>query len=357
MSTKKLVVVRGGSKRIAQADFFSCFKKFEIKFLADLKFKPWFLIDPIKLIQGKTSHRSWNKVIGLEKYLKEVDVVNTLEMVYFFSAQAAGLAQKHKKLMTTTIWTSFPHPSWFIPPYCFNVRKTLKLTDLFLAKSNRAAENYLRFLKVPEKKIKVIFPGVNLKRFYPPKRKTWQGIRVLFVGQLVESKGLDDLLAVFPKLSRQFSKLELWICGQGKLEDRLNQASREWPIKYLGFVDYLKMPDIYRSVDIFIMPSKDVYHLGIKFGEEFFSYVLLEAMASGLPIITSRCGGIEEEVGKENLLIRQGDRKAILKALVGLVSDQEARKQLGRKNRKRAKKLFDLKKQARKTEEAILKFL
>lgn len=323
--------------------------------MSNLEFRPWFLVDPIKLFGGKSDHRSWLKVVNLEKHLRDVDLVNTFELMYFFSAQAACLAKKYKKLMTTTVWTSFPHPSWFIPPYSLNVRKTLKWTDLFLAKSNRAAENYLRFFKVPAGKIKVIYPGVDLKRFYPVEEKAWQKTRILFSGQLVESKGLDDLLAVFSKLCRQFPKIELWVAGQGKMADEVREAAKKWPIKYLGKVSYLDMPEIYRLVDIFVMPSKDANHLGIKFGEEFFSYALLEAMASGLPIVASRCGGIKEEIGKENLLIEQESREELYKALTGLVAEPARRRELGEKNRRRAEKLFDLGKQARKTEEAILK--
>jgi len=351
----RIGVLRGLRPRESQREFFSCFKKLEVRFLSNLEFTPWFLFDPIKLFGGKSDHRSWLKPADLEKHLRDVDVVNTFELMYFFSSQAACLAKKHKKLMTTTVWTSFPHPSWFIPPYSLNVRKTLKWTDLFLAKSNRAAENYLRFFKVPAGKIKVIYPGVDLKRFYPVEEKTWQGVRLLFSGQLVESKGLEDILAVFPKLCKRFPDLTLWICGQGVMEKKVKQASRQWPIKYLGKVSYLDMPEVYRLVDIFVMPSKDVYHWGVKFGEEFFSYALLESMASGLPIVASRCGGIKEEIGKENLLIEQESREELYKALTSLVAEPARRRELGEKNRRRAEKLFDLGKQARKTEEAILK--
>ena len=373
---KKLAVVRGESKRIAQAEFFSIFKRFAVEFLAgsfdqtwrrtfshqrlglvELQYQPWFLVDPIKLIQGRTNHRSWIKLWNLETYLRTADVINTHELFCFFSHQAACLARRYRKLMTTVVWTSFPHPAWFIPPYSFNVQKTLAFTDLFLARSQKAAEDYLRFLKVPDSKIKVIYPGVNLKRFYPVKRKTWEKTNILFVGQLVESKGLADLLAVFPRLCREFPELELLVCGQGKLVKEVKEAGRQWPIKYLGQVDYLKIPQVYRLADIFVAPSQDFHLLGIKIWEEFFAYVLLEAMASGLPIVASHCGGTEEEIGRENLLIKQKDKEELFKALRELVADLGRREELGRKNRKRAEKLFDLEKQARKTETAIFKFL
>ncbi|MFV1917771.1 MAG: glycosyltransferase, partial [Patescibacteria group bacterium] len=127
--------------------------------------------------------------------------------------------------------------------------------------------------------------------------------------------------------------------------------------KVFGYVKHTEIPKIYRKADIFVSPSRERYIGPFLWNEEFFGYTLMEAQASGLPIAATRCGGIPEEVGEDNLLVDQNDPKNLILALKTLIKDDKLRRELGRKNRKRAEKLFDLKKQVKKTETEILKLL
>ena len=106
--------------------------------------------------------------------------------------------------------------------------------------------------------------------------------------------------------------------------------------------------------DIFVTPSKNLKFLSIKVWEEYFSYTLMEAQASGLPIVATRCGGISEEIDSRNYRVPQGDKEALYKALEGLIESSTKRRQLGDINRRRAEKLFDSRVQAKLTEKAIL---
>jgi len=329
--------------------------------LVNLSFRPKYFFDPVSLFnKGAFTHRSWVEIEGLEKHLEDVDVINISDTFYVWDYQIARLAKKLGKKLVSIVWESVPHHQGaYIPPYSFSVREVVKTADLFILRSNRA----LRFtdsLKIPREKIEVIYKGVDLSMFRPPRRYTLNpkpSIRILYVGVLHESKGVVDLIEAFGRLSKEFPAVKLILAGRGPLERVIRAAAEKHPIKYLGFVNYADLPGVYRDADIFCSPSKDRKYFGLKVWEELFSYTLMEAQASGLPIVATRCGGIPEEVGEDNLLVKQGDIDGLCRALKKLIQDEALRERLGRANRKRAEKLFDLEKQAKKTEGAILEIL
>lgn len=386
MSKPKMAVVRA-FPRIPEFNFYTGFKKFRIKLIGNnaklsaafqnsganvesiyLPLKPTYLLDPISLVKGRQTHRSWAHFEDLEKHLEDCDVINISDTFYFYCRQCAKLSERLKKPLVAIVWETIPrHPATFVPPYSFNVRKTVKTADLFILRSKRA----LRFtdsVGISRDRVKVIYKGIDLSMFRPADRSKLETrnskLKILYVGQLAESKGVDDLLKAFVLISKEFSDLELILAGKMRLKKGVADLARKYPIKYLGFVDFKKLPQIYREADIFCSPSKDLKYFGIKVWEELFSYTLMEAQASGLPIVATRCGGIPEEVGsfdvaqdKQNLLVAQGDVEGLYQALRKLIENKKLRTKIGRSNRKRAEELFDLKKQAEKTEEAILSIL
>jgi len=335
----KIAIVRGLDTRFTHVEYASFFNKFkpvmagdldiEMKtFLKkekidyfDLPLKKKFIIDPVKLIKGKTTHQSW---------------------VYFDQKKLNDALKEHL--------------ARFVPPYSFNVKKVIEYSDLFILRSKKAV-SYLKPFNISDDKKIVIYPGVNLKRFYPSKKhKVNSKITILFVGVLSVHKGLDDLLCVFEKLVKKYpNRLELIICGRGKMKREVIEETNLLPVKYLGQVSHLKIPEIYRKADIFCGPSKDYSILGIKRWEEFVGYTLLEAMASGLAVVASDSGAIPEIVGKNNLIIKKGDRNMLYKALNKLILNRNLSLKIGKLNRKRAIKLFDIKKQIIREEKEMIK--
>lgn len=372
---KKIAVVRGLDVRSTHAEFACQFKRLSAVFVGnldtelitylkkrrlkyfDLSLKAPFLVDPVQIFLGKRTHQSWlhfddNK---LKKALSGIDVFEIYEPYFFYSGQVADIAKETGKFLITEIWTSFPeHPARLVPPYCFNVKRVVKQTDLFILRSQKAL-NYLEPFKIPDRKKVMVYHGVNLKRFYPKRIKTGDKVKILFVGALGKHKGLDDLLAVFSKLTAEYkNKLELLVCGRGSLKNKVVAMTKALPIKFFGQISHSNIPEIYRQADIFCGPSKEFSTLGIKRWEEFVGYTFMEALATGLPIIATKCGGIPEVVGKNNTLVPQGNRTALFSALKELILDSQKRKIIGKENRERAVKLFDLEKQVKLTEEIIL---
>lgn len=322
-------------------------------------FYPSWGIDPVTLLQKRISNLSWSNIEGLEELVKKSDVVNLTDTYYFFNKQAALLAKKYHKPVVTVIWTTIPsHLSVWLPPYSWNVRAVLDVTDLFILRC-RTAYKFTDSLGIDRHKTQMIYKGVDLQNFYPnlKKQKDKKQVDILFVGNYHRSKGILELIEAFEGLLDDKLPVRLIMAGRGELTNYVNQKARNIPIINHDFISYDKLGDVYRQGDIFCSPSKTIEFMGVEIWEEYFSYTLMEAQASGLPIVATKSGGIPEEVGGQNPLVEIGDANGLYTALKVLVLDKVRREALSKLNRERAELLFDAKKQAKATEDAILKFL
>lgn len=316
-----------------------------------LKMRDVYRVDPVKWVLGRQTHQSWIEMKGLEEIGRDLDVIETHELYLFDSGQAAKVAKKLGIPLVTEVWTTLAeHLAYKLPPYSWVAKRVINQTDLFVARSKRAKKALLK-LGVDEEKIRTIYYGVNLKRFYPRRTKREdKEKRVLFVGVLEKFKGVDKLLDVWKRVVKQEPKARLWLVGEGSLLKRAEQVKG---VRVLGKVGHTKLGGIYRQADVFVSPSQDTYLGPFKWWEEYFSHVLMEAQACGLPIVATRCGGIPEEIGDNNWLVEQKDKEGLVKALVEVLGDRKKREKVGRENRKRAERLYDLEKQVEKLEREL----
>lgn len=375
LNLPRLAIIRALDLRIIQAEYASFFVKLKPSFISNysreidsflkkrktryiyLKLKPSHLLEPVSFFKGQISHQSPMDFEdkSLLAVLARHDVLQIQEPFFLYSGQVAKMAEKLDKPLIITPFTSFNHPSSFIPPYSTSVKNSVSRSDLFILRTKKV-EDYLGRFKIPDSKKVLIYHGVNLKRFYPRQKTDTGVVKILFVGQMNESKGLDDLLAIFPKLIKEVrTKPELIICGRGGLERKVEALAEKYPIKYLGNVSNLNLPKIYRLADIFCGPSKTVYSFGIKRWEENFGFVFAESMASGLPIVTTDCGAIKEVVGEGNFVNKERDQKALFLSLFQLIQDSKLRRKMGLANRFRSEKLFDMRRQIEKEEQETVR--
>lgn len=368
----KIAVVRG--TREAVMKFYVNFEKFNVKFIA-ASFRPYkytrhnknfeftnlayykpFLIDPASIF-SQYGNLSFVYIKDLEKDLEGCDLVNISDTYYFSCLQAVRWAKKNKLPVVTVIWCTIPNhiTSWF-PPYSYITKKVVEATDLFILRS-KSVLAFTDSLKIPRKKVRVIYKGIDLDKF---KTSTINhkpsSLKILFTGNLSRAKGLDDLIFCYLSLVTMYSKLKLVIAGDGEMRPYVEKLSKRGLVDYRGFVDYEKLPKLYQEADIYCAPSKFRKILGIKVWEEYFSYALMEALGSGLPIVATKTGGIPEEVGSKNLLVSPGDRGELENALERLILDAKLRERLGKENRERAERLFDVKIQAKLSEDEIINF-
>jgi glycosyltransferase involved in cell wall biosynthesis len=353
----RLLVIR--PFREACRDFYAKFTKFNVTYLTvgdyPINRKNFRVVDtsyyPNWAFIEKIENLSWTFMKDMEKYVKETDVVCISDNYYFYNLQAVTLAQKYKKKIVTIFWATIPnHISSWLPPYCYITKRVVGATDLFILR-NKSAINFVTSIGAPKDKIKIIYKGIDLKRFNPGKEKiSDHPINILYVGKLVKSKGVFDLIKAFEMLTTDGLDVKLTLAGIGSVRNISNKR-----IKILGFARYDKLPEIYRNADIFCSPSKEIRLMGVKIWEEYFSYTLMEAQASRLPIVTTKSAGVCEEVDARNEFVNGGDINSLYKSLRKLCGNKNLRKNLGKINRARAERLFDARIQAGKTEDEILK--
>lgn len=255
-------------------------------------------------------------LFGLENAVKEFDIVHTADPHYYYSYQLAKLRkEKIIKRLISTSWETIPFNNESTQAKKRIKRFTMKYVDRFICYSERAKKCLLTE-GVNSTKISVIRLGINLTTFSRKVHKVRKvgKVRILFVGRDVPEKGLSDLRAAIKQFDKS-TNIELLVAGR---------------------IPYEQMPNVYKLADIFVMPSKTT-----KTWEEQYGMVLLEAMASGLPVIAYKSGAIPELLGTAGILVPVGNVTMLAKELEKLITSTEKRRKLGRLARKRAEKLFD----------------
>lgn len=192
-----------------------------------------------------------------------------------------------------------------------------------------------------EARIRVIHNGVDARRFSPeaalalPEEYHTPHPRVLLLGRPTLHKGGAIALRALPLVIAGVPDVELAFTG-GATRERLESLTSEKPpwdhIRLLGPIAFERIPSIIAASDVVILPT---YY-------DNFPFAVLEAMASGVPVIASEFGGIPEaiESGKNGVLVPAGDLTALGAALIRLLSDAQERRRLGANARRTAIEKF-----------------
>lgn len=185
----------------------------------------------------------------------------------------------------------------------------------------------------------VIPNGIDVEKFGNPDAqpiaKFQDGkLNILFVGRLDKRKGFGHLLRTFPRVKAQVPQARLIVAGAYDREDkqkyvRFARKHGIRDVKFVGFVSADELPRYYRTAHVFCAPST---------GFESFGLVLLEAMASGTPIVASDIPGYHHVVthGREGLLVQPMNERALADSLVQLLRDDGLRLRLGQHGRETA---------------------
>lgn len=144
-----------------------------------------------------------------------------------------------------------------------------------------------------DRPIDVLPNFIDETRFAPGARAAAEPFRFLSVGHLVPQKGFDVLLRALAICLAGGEQFHLTVVGKGYEQDALQTTARELgldrSVTWLGAPERSAMPGIYRAADAFVLASR----------HESFGVVVIEALASGLPAVATRCGGPEEIVTDE----------------------------------------------------------
>jgi len=309
-------------------------------------------IGQISLLQKPFRYLA-NRLVGgdqmlfsLEKYASAFDIFHSADPHYYYSYQLARLRRENKiRRLLITSWETMPYNNESVEKKKEIKRYVLRWADWFLCHTEKARQSLIKE-GVKKEKISLIRLGVDLERFRPRKGINAQKITVLFVGRLVEEKGILDLYDAFKKVYSVDKNLQLMIVGRGGLENKLKKMIREDGLEkviFLGEESYQKMAAVYRRADIFVFPSKTT-----KTWEEQYGMALVEAMACGLPTVAYRSGAIGELIGKNGILVEENDIEGLAYNLRRLVTDRSLRIKRGDQARLRAEECFDARKTARR---------
>jgi len=226
-------------------------------------------------------------------------------------------------------------------------KKLMKRSDALIAVSKYTVDELTELYGIEEEKIHVIYNGVDVQKFKPrPDRAELRrefGLEdknkiVLFVGRLYHRKGLEILLRSIPPVLQEFSDVKFVISGKGfkQKEESLRNLAKQLDIEdhvtFMGYVPDEKLPNLYSASDIFVLPA--IY--------ENFPFAILEAQATGLPVISTKVGGIPEFlVDNENgFLIDAGDSAQLTQRVLALLQDPKLAKKMGMRGRKLIEEKF-----------------
>ena len=222
--------------------------------------------------------------------------------------------------------------------------------DLFLPVSEYWKDRLMQ-LNCPADRTSVHHMGVNLKRFECFERTAARDdtVKILTLGRLTEKKGHKYALDAMAKLIGQGKKVELLIAGGGSLEDDLiaqaKQLQLEDHVKFSGPVDQDEVISLYRQAHIFLLPSVTAADGDM----EGVPVVLMEASATGLPIVSTLHSGIGEVVvgGRSGFLVPERDADALTDRLGYLIDNPDARPEMGKCGRQFVDDNFNIEKLSR----------
>lgn len=203
-----------------------------------------------------------------------------------------------------------------------------KSADRLVAVSKFVADCVLKHCPTNTKPVEVIYNGIDIHRFQPEKNaNSDRPLRVLFVGNPTRRKGFHLLAGIAEQLP---DGVELAFTS-GLRDEEVKATNRR--LVSLGRVPYSEMHRVYQQADILLFPAY----------REGFGLCAAEAMASGLPIVSTNCSAIPELVdeGRGGFLVTPGDIPAMLEKTRRLLASTELRRDMGEWNRSRAVKDFD----------------
>lgn len=183
----------------------------------------------------------------------------------------------------------------------------------------------------------IIPNGIEVEQFaaaVPPVAEFCDGkLNILFVGRMEKRKGFRYLLAAYAQLKREFEQIRLVVVGpvsgaQSGYERTLEDMGIR-DVVFVGFVPYEELPRYYKTAHVFCAPAT---------GHESFGIVLLEAMASGKPIVASNIAGYAALIspGEEGLLVEPENPWELAQALRRVLTDPDLGQAMGEKGRQKA---------------------
>ena len=235
--------------------------------------------------------------------------------------------------------------NWFLRIF---EEKMLERANKIIAVSHFTKRELLEYYKVPEEKIRVIHNGVEVNKFKPAqdKRKVKEelgfkadDLTILSVGRLYARKGLFTLIESMPAVVNRFKNAKFIISGKGQSDEmrKLNAHAEKIGVKdnliFTGYYPDKKLPKLYQAADVFAFSTFYEHH----------PFAVLEALSTGLPVVTTSVGGIPEtiESGKNGFLVEPFNPKQFADTILYLLEHPAEAAEMGLLARQTILERFD----------------
>lgn len=279
-----------------------------------------------------------NKLRSIASQFDVVHFTDAREALWFAGAHPVTIGNINDfyaaQLQNPSYYRQHYDDAWARWLYYFFVHQCERLTlhrlSAIIANSEYTREAIRVAYRLPSQKLFKCFKCVDLDVYKTSKhscRSTEE--LILFVGGNMQRKGLQNLIKAAPLVVKRRPRVKFYIVGRDKNRPKMLQLCRELGVDahftFLGWLPNEQVRNLYLEASVFVMPSLS----------EAFGVALLEAMASGVPVVATRVGGIPElvEHGVNGLLVEPNDPDALAEALLAVLENADMAAHLGRQGR------------------------
>ena len=275
-------------------------------------------------------------ILKLRKLIKN----NGFEVIWFGAAAPLGIAAKWLRIsqVKRIIALTHGHEVWWskLPPFSWLLKFAGKNIDYFGYLGAYTANQISRV--VPDHKLIKIAPGIDTKHFRRRKTNLKRTLNlensptIVSVGRLVHRKGQDRLIQALHKIKREIPDVKLLLVGEGPYKHELERITKQLDlsdsVRFVGKVNYSKLPDYLSVGDLFAMPARSrLFGLEV----EGLGIVYLEAASCGLPVIVGNSGGAPDTVinEKTGFVVDGNNIDEIVRRATFLLKNRNIRQKMG----------------------------
>lgn len=224
-----------------------------------------------------------------------------------------------------------------------SIKRWVILKSDSLTVVSRSMSKEVKRLGADHKRVHVIPMGVDLKKRFVPAKSRRNKDYLLFVGRLVEKKGLRYLIDALPLVLQRYPQANLRIAGDGperrKLEFKCAELGITDRVMFLGAVRYNLLPELYRTSDVVVFPSI----IAEGGDQEGFGLVLVEALGCECATVTTDLPAMKDIIthGKTGIVVPQQNVEKLAEKIIRLLDDPVFRRSLGKEGRRFVLERYD----------------
>lgn len=272
-----------------------------------------FVYDPRPIIKALREHRPHLIDMSHEPY--SIAAAEILTLCKWYAPQAPIVMQTNQNILH-----NYP------PPFNWLERRAFRRVAAAYACSESVCE--VLHAKGFTKPAPIVPFGVNTEAFRPriaDEEKNSGPLTIGYIGRMLRGKGLNVLAAALAMIESE--AWQLLVVGDGpereSFEQKLRTAGLDKRAEFTGAINFALVPEYFHRLDLLVIPTETTKRIREQFGR-----VIVEAMASGVPVIGSTCGAIPEVIGHAGLVFPEGNASALAGALLQLLADEDLRTRL-----------------------------